>query len=218
MSILGRRHIWIAADIRRGVLQDADTRTDIQFFRGNDIAVHVSFWDGTKLLSVSNLAQAVLTVRNREELESAPLMMKAQVALNGALTQAQWRARSAEHALFEFIGAETNLDLLGRVFRDFYVGLNVDTLDTPGRDLCYGTGILRIVEDARHSGDIAPEVPEEHYTTDQSDARYPLRSLAEYSVSGASELRTLTAESSVDDLYDVLMTLIADLKTTGVIQ
>lgn len=218
MSTLNRKHLWIKADIRNGELVDADSGDVITCFRGNDLAVHVAFFNGTTLLSVANLTQAVLTVKDPAALEGDALMYKAQDSLDDTLTAAYWNARANEHALFEFTGAETNVDISGQVFKDLYLGVNVDTDDTPAKDLCYGTATLRIVEDGRGDGDSAPEVPAEYYTKDQADSRYPLKSAEVYTVSGNSEVRSLTSASSIDDLYDFVMTLAADLKASGAVQ
>jgi len=172
MSTLNRKHLWIKADIRKGELVDADTGEVLSCFRGNDLAVHVAFFNGGTLLSVANLTQAVLTVKDPADLEGDALMYKAQASLDDDLTVAEWNARANEHALFEFTGAETNVDIDAQVFKDLYVGVNVDTDDTPGKDLCFGTADLRIVEDGRGDGDDAPEIPAEYYTKDQADARY----------------------------------------------
>ncbi len=219
MSTLNRKHLWVKADIRRGELLDADTGEVLTCFRGNDLAVHVAFFSGDLLMAISNLVQAVLTVKDPAAVTGDPLMYKAQASLDSALTSAQWNARTSEHALFEFTGAETNVDISGQIFKDLYLGVNVDTDDTPGKDLCYGTADLRIVEDGRGDGDNAPEVPAEYYTKDQADARYAQKSGETYAISGASELRTLNlSDCTFAQLCDLVGTLSADLKTSGVIE
>ena len=138
MSTLNRKHLWVKADIRKGTLEDADTGEVLSCFRGNDLAVHIAFFNGQTLMATSNVTQAVLTVKDPADVVGDPLMYKAQATLDGTLTAALWNARAGQHALFEFTGAETNVDISGAIFKDLYMGVNVDTDDSPGKDLCYG--------------------------------------------------------------------------------
>ena len=207
METYAKRKILLPVDVNA-----PDKTPTVEFYRGGVLQIAVSFFHGGRLLDVSNLSSVTLRVKALDDLTGDALMSKT-VAPDTTLTLSQWLEGTAAHATFDFSAAETLLNLSGRTAGTFHLviyGQVDDTVvHTTSLMICRESGV----------GGLAPEIPENYYTQAEADALFAVRTQNIYTIENYTARRELDGDDySAAELKNLLLTLIADLKTSGVIQ
>lgn len=122
-------------------------------WRGNALLAQFGFFEGT----AANPTPADLSAYNWLRVEvyamanggptGAPLMSEQITSFNDTLALADWQDGSAQHAVFEFEGPETALDLDGAPSAEFWIIVRGLT-DAPDADpITFGHSLLTVLED-----------------------------------------------------------------------
>jgi len=210
MTTFAKKEIWLGIDV-----DNQQISIHPRFFRGGALTVRIALFKNGTLLSVDNLDSLVFSVNSLGDLAGDAVMQASDSAPDDTLTEALWLAQGGAHATLNFTDAQTLLNLGGMSEREFqYVVYGINKIT--GQRAVHSTGRLTVIESGA-TGE-APEIPDGYYTKVESDARYPRKSDAIFTVTGGSVLRTLGDEPSYDELVDFMKTLVSALQATGAIQ
>lgn len=127
--------------------------------------------DGTIFDDLAGVISSVtVQVRATSAAASNVLMEQSGIAasLNGALTDAQWKAKTAQHLSIPFTGAQCNI-----AAGDYWIAI---WITPPGGDqLPVAFGRITVTENGTSSdGDPATAIPET-YSTTEADARFTVK-------------------------------------------
>lgn len=207
METYAKRKILLPVDI-----DNPGKTPEIEFFRGGTLEIAVSFFRGGHLIDLSNLSSVTLRIKAMDDL-TGDALMSAAGTLNADLTLDQWLQGTSAHATFEFAAAETLLNLSGRRDAKFHLVIYGEAADT----VIHTTGMVTCRESG--VGGVAPTVPDDFYTKDESDALFAVRTQNTYTIENYTALRALDGDDySAAELKNLILTLIADLQTSGVIE
>jgi hypothetical protein len=119
-----RNRVRVAIDTSKlDEFVDVRSNTSPSAWRGAALNIEFAIFDGDVLDNVADYSSILVEVRDYDERTSQLLMSKAIAAadMNTALSLTEWNAGDAQHGVIKFLGQETNLDLLGRNQRDFWL-------------------------------------------------------------------------------------------------
>lgn len=180
--ILPRRRIRIAADASKPPdYQAKDLMSGSSLpaiWRGNDIQFEIAVFASDALVDdISNIASLTVRILAGSAASSAELVSHTLTAaeLNGALTNEQWLAKTHQHALVPFTGAETSPALGGVPSKQFWTVVSVTTNDNPGHEVTLCATLLTIYEDGNGSEILTPDAGTLYYPRPESDARFVQR-------------------------------------------
>jgi hypothetical protein len=146
-----------------------------RLWRGNPAKISVALLDGGDPVSVSELASITLEVCSSQTSTSSPLMIKTVAAANfGSPTASTWADGTAQHALFEFTGDETNLTISG-AYQEFW--LVIHGLRVSGGRTVFAVGSLIVEEDNAGNAGSPPVNAPDYYTAVETDALLAARAL-----------------------------------------
>lgn len=179
MSLITAKHLRLSVNIASMEdIQDVKTGDVPRIWRGNNIRFELGFFYGDTLSSISDIASITLQVK--ADRGDAALMEAtiAAVDMDNTLTQGTWDDGTKQHAVVEFTGAETNLDLSGDDEKIFWLVIAAVTTAAPGKDITLGAGKFTIEEDGYLTPGTPPTPAEDFWNKTESDARYMLASMA----------------------------------------
>ncbi|HEX7860831.1 MAG TPA: hypothetical protein VF773_10920 [Verrucomicrobiae bacterium] len=118
------------------------------FWRGAAWQLEFGIFNGDEIVNVADFDSITCEVRDYTERTSNLLMAQTipVVELNANLAASEWTARTAQHGIFEFTGAETNLDMKGKNQRELWLVLSA-LVDETSEQITLGGGKLIICED-----------------------------------------------------------------------
>ena len=141
-----RNRIRIKVDniLSRGsLLTDVLTGTTAQFWQSEDVQVELGIYSaGVIAADLSNCASVTFLVKDKANLSGSALLSQTILAASMDLTvsDADWVSGAAQHAVFVFTAAETNVALTGAAAKTLTWFFYMTTTDAPARRIPLGKG------------------------------------------------------------------------------
>jgi hypothetical protein len=169
MSLITRRRIRLKIDIAKRTsdrIDDVNTTSTPELWKGNDVQFELGFYFGNSIITdISNIASLTLNIRETDA--SGDLLATKTISSFTDITDADWIAGTAQHAVVTFTGAEANI-----AAGDHWLAIAITTTDDPGRSVTLGASLIKITEDGIGTEAAAQAVEGTAYTKAETDSRY----------------------------------------------
>jgi hypothetical protein len=198
-SILAYRPIRLLCDLSNpNLVLEQRTGLPPVIVRGSPTVFQIALaLDRLVCDGVAALAESIsIEVRASADPTEEPLMSKSitSVAINDALTQSEWAAKTAQHAAFEFTAAECNIEAGEKWLTVWFVKENGDAVPC-------AFGKIKVTEDgAGDPGD--PDVLDsDYYTRAEADARYARQAITDGAFRVSADGKFIQLKDSGDGLW-----------------
>jgi len=126
------------------------------------------------LSNIASLSLEILDAETRGTLLLSKTLTGAELDTS-LTTETNWTDGTKQHALITVTGAETNIDISSGLTRNCWLVVSVVTNNSPGRNVTIQASTIMIVEDGTGTSAEPPDLTDNYYPTDVSDARYQQR-------------------------------------------
>lgn len=174
-----------------------------QYWRGNDLIIELGVVSGDDIVDVSNFSSISLEVRSLNndgeapEASSPALISQKCTSLDTSVTIDDWRNESKQHAQFEFLSTETNLQP-----GVYWMSIWASTHDESPKTLTIGAGTIRVLEDGGGITTTPPEPLGKYYTSDEIDEKFVQLSSIDTNINLGDSDEKIPSQAAVKQYVD----------------